>query len=223
MDNNIYKKIDELGSHYYSSKPVIVRIMEIGCWEIVSHYRSKKGYILLSQNSTPITAHRLSYKTFVGPIPPGLHVLHRCDNPPCINPARLFLGTHKDNMEDAKQKGRTRNGRGKLTKDKVVQIRQRLINGERTNLLAEEFNVTKQSITSLKLGNTYKKYTHGRKIYSNRRLDENEVGVIKYMLNLGKTQASSAKAFNVHYSTICRIHRGNTWQNLKQDEASNGL
>ena len=64
------------------------------------------GYGWLRRNGEEIRTHRLSYKLNVGPIPQGLHVLHHCDNPPCINPDHLFLGTHADNMKDARNKGR---------------------------------------------------------------------------------------------------------------------
>lgn len=53
-----------------------------------------------------VGAHRAAWILLVGPIPDGLHVLHRCDAPPCCNPSHLFLGTRSDNMADAFEKGR---------------------------------------------------------------------------------------------------------------------
>ena len=54
----------------------------------------------------PVVASRFAYEAEVGPIPDGMQVLHRCDNPPCCNPRHLFLGTHRDNVEDMVAKGR---------------------------------------------------------------------------------------------------------------------
>ena len=71
-----------------------------------------KGYGLVL-----ISAHRLAYELAHGPIPDGLLVLHKCDNPPCCNPEHLFLGTSADNTADKMRKGRHRNGAtGKLNK-----------------------------------------------------------------------------------------------------------
>lgn len=66
-----------------------------------------KGYGLV--NSAPngeTRAHRAAWVHYCGPIPDGVYVLHRCDNPPCCNPRHLFLGTQQDNMNDMYAKGR---------------------------------------------------------------------------------------------------------------------
>jgi hypothetical protein len=75
-------------------------------------------------------AHRLSYEFTTGHLPSTKeHVCHHCDNPLCVNPAHLFIGSHQDNMNDCKRKHRSawgeRSGRAKLSTDDVIAIRQR--------------------------------------------------------------------------------------------------
>jgi len=104
------------------------RETQSGCWEWTAG-RNHKGYGTLKVAGKDLRAHRVAYEVWVGPIPEGMHVLHVCDNPPCINPAHLWVGTNKDNADDRDAKGRQRvlrgeeNGFSKLTWENVQEIR----------------------------------------------------------------------------------------------------
>jgi len=79
----------------------------IDCWEWIGH-RDPNGYGRLNVDGYPMLAHRLSYQLRWGGIPDGMAVLHKCDNPRCVNPEHLFLGTQSDNANDMYRKGRSR-------------------------------------------------------------------------------------------------------------------
>lgn len=95
-------------------------------------------------------AHRLAWEKANGPIPAGMFVCHKCDNPPCVNPEHLFLGTPKDNMADKCRKGRQPRGethpRAKLTERDVREIRRADGHGSSQRELARLYGVSPRSI-----------------------------------------------------------------------------
>ena len=84
------------------------------CWDWHGN-KSHNGYgrFAVTRDKT-VRAHRYSYKFFKGDIPEGLLVLHSCDNPACVNPKHLRLGTYKDNYEDSMARGRVRLANGQI-------------------------------------------------------------------------------------------------------------
>lgn len=113
------------------------------CWLWIGHLNKKRGgYGYFKSRGKIWRAHRLSYEIHYGSFDKSLDVCHKCDNPPCVNPNHLFLGTAKDNCQDTVRKGRTkrgsehglnvhperrpwgeRNGQSKLTVEAVIDIR----------------------------------------------------------------------------------------------------
>lgn len=130
-----------------------VNTSERGCWLWTA---SRKGtntrwagrYGQFKVGNRMSLSHRVSFELFVGPIPAGLDVLHKCDVTLCVNPDHLFLGTQLDNMRDAASKGRCRHQR--LTADDVRAIRVIYATGTVTLTdLATEYGCTFGNISSI--------------------------------------------------------------------------
>lgn len=124
-----------------------------GCW-VWTACRLKSGYgQLVVGKGKREYAHRVSYRLYVGGIPGGLHVCHRCDNRQCVNPAHLFLGTNADNVRDKVEKGRqargVTGGMAKLTGADVVAIRERHRSGALQRELAVEYAVGQDQISRI--------------------------------------------------------------------------
>ena len=137
-----------------------------GCWLWQgAKTRPKSGYGTIRGGGRAHLTHRLSWELANGPIPDGLRVLHKCDVPLCVNPAHLFLGTQRDNMEDMAIKGRHKSRtapesvkRGelhplaKLTRADAEQIRSRRRAGATGASLAREFGVSEATISLIVRG-----------------------------------------------------------------------
>jgi hypothetical protein len=124
----------------------------MACWEWEGS-RLPRGYGRLNGKYV----HRMVYEHVYGPIPPGMYVCHSCDNPPCINPKHLWLGTVQDNTADATAKGRMprgeRNGSARLTTVQVVAMREQYAARLRTQeQLAAEYDTNIANVNAIVRG-----------------------------------------------------------------------
>lgn len=171
-------KLGYCGKHYYrhrrhgnTDETIIVGdnrkrlknncvISENGCWEWKKC--KKLGYGNTALNGKNISAHRASWIVFVGDIPKGLQVNHKCHNRACINPEHLYLGTQKENMMDMYEAGRNNHPKGvenknsKLNDKKVMEIRGMLRIGDTIASISKKFNVSESCIRSIKQRKTWR-------------------------------------------------------------------
>ena len=106
------KIIDRFNSKVDTAGPTQSH-MTTACHQWTAH--TLKGYGRLKVDAKMEGSHRVSYEIYRGPIPDGLCVLHSCDNPSCVNPDHLWLGTNQDNIDDKVAKGRHSNGNTEKT------------------------------------------------------------------------------------------------------------
>jgi hypothetical protein len=132
------------------------------CWLWIGGFsQDRYGKIKLpGRNGATVRAHRAAYVLANGEIPNGQLVCHRCDNRACVNPAHLFLGSHRDNVDDMVAKGRQTlgevNGRAKLSASSVAEIRDLLKNTSlRPTAIAPMYGVSPTAICRISAGRTW--------------------------------------------------------------------
>lgn len=167
----------------------INRVGENDCW--IWLRGTSRNYGGFSLAGKYVSAHRFAWEITNGPIPSGLDVLHRCDNPPCCNPAHLFLGTQADNNRDMVRKGRhvSLSGDQHYSRIHPEKLARGLKNGMNTH--------PEKRLRGEKNGNSKLTQTQVREI---RELNERKVH-----------KTLIAAQFNINLSTVYRIINGDLW------------
>lgn len=168
------------------------------CFEFKSTLASKSKYGYIWYNGKKYAPHRLVYTLVFGEIPAGLYVLHKCDNPPCINPEHLFLGSHLDNMADKIEKGR----------QWKLYDHQQIIELSKTGLTHKDISeltgtVPSNVCTILKKNGIHRKLTNDQKITIKRML----LSKIRYKVIAEKFNITNSAIYGVAVRTGVKIRR----------------
>lgn len=144
------------------AKPVAVRLAERtdksgDCW-LWTGSRNGKGYGLIKDGGKTRQTHRIAWELARGRIPEGMVVMHRCDNPSCVNPAHLSLGTTADNNHDKIAKGRHPTGAAAITAAKLTPDQVRAIRASpgTCRRIAREYGVTEANVRLIRSGRTWR-------------------------------------------------------------------
>lgn len=153
-DKTIYidKNGNKINKKIIWIKPIEWFENENGCF-ICSSHKKDKGYARIRKYGKQIPISRYMYEECFGFIPKGMVIRHKCDNPSCINPEHLELGTHQDNMNDMVKRNRSQKGKdrtiAKLKEDDIKRIKKEYSKGKSSRELAKIFNVDKSSIMNI--------------------------------------------------------------------------
>jgi len=157
---------------------------ENGCW-IWQGAQTNCGYGKIGHEKNHFSTHRFSYEIFNGKIPIGKIICHSCDNKLCCNPEHLWIGTQKENIQDAKRKGK----------------------------LPKQFGRKHSEETLKKLKFRKRPDRRGEKHHL-RKLKNNDVFEIRKLLNTGITQKEIGIRYGIHQSVISYIKNGKYWSHI---------
>jgi hypothetical protein len=186
------------------------------CWAWLAA-TTRGGYGNFSIDGKPRRAHRVVWEIVNGKIPDGLDCLHTCDNPPCVNPAHLFLGTKNDNMADMRAKGRFPTGDKHWFRLRPGTAASGDNNGSRTHP------------ECLRRGSNHPSKIHPERVARGEQLNHNKLtkqSVVE-IRKIYKTNSMSiddlAKKYNVSTITISRAARNKTWCWIENMEKNNEI
>jgi hypothetical protein len=205
--------------------PKVAKTTPDACWLWLASRTQRYGAIGIGGKSSPaLKAHRVSWELHFGPIPPGLHVLHKCDTPKCVNPAHLFLGTQADNVADMVKKGRRRGGNfpGRMGRDRKIaptqlpELQRRFAEHRETRLaLASEFGISPSRLFQLARGwhpgGRQPEWPTGDK-NANAKLTPADVRAIRQRAADGERYADIARAFNISAGLVGHIKHRFAWK-----------
>jgi len=177
----------------------------------------KNGYGQFWKDGRQKSAHRCAFEIFKGNIRDGMCVCHTCDNPRCVNPEHLFLGSHKDNSQDASIKNRTckfdKNKWGKLTKDQSLECFRLYESGRSQTEIAKKFNIHQATVWK-----HLRKYIpslgklEGEKNNNSKLTTEQILSIRKEYVPFKNSCKKLSIKYGVHLDTIERIIKKKTWK-----------
>lgn len=208
-----------------------------GCW-LWTGPTNPRGYgmtaALAKGKRRSSSAHRASYEIHRGPIPAGMHVLHRCDVRLCVNPGHLFLGTNADNVADRQAKGRQskgeRQGFAKLTEADVLAIR-RLGRSVSQRKIAAQFGVDSTVVSRILRRHTWKHLPGEPGVAPVDTQDNRGEGCATATLTMEKVLAirrlrgrssnkEIAARFGIHNSWVSRLLHRKAWAHVPEEDSS---
>lgn len=198
------------------------------CWLWLGS-TNPKGYGLFRAPPEQL-AHRVAYRLEREEIPIGMSICHVCDNPPCVNPTHLFIGTHADNMADMAAKGRSGvrprlprhlNARARFSEKDVEDMVLRYVSGETQASIAKTYETCQGVIGKIVRArcNVNSRFRRARGLSSaNGKLSDEDAIEIRRLYRSGLSQESIGRAFGVSQASVSAIIRRVTFAYLPENE-----